>query len=105
MPDAPNITAVAESCDSILVSWNAVSFNGRQLDTYKVFYKENSSNSQEMIMINGSEALLTDLEGSTSYIISVAAVSLDIVGATSQIQRRTFGGECNKIAIIKLSCW
>ena len=76
------------------------------MDTYEVFYKENSSNSQEMIRINGSEASLSGLEGSTSYIISVAAVSLDnIVGATSQIQRRTFGGEYNKIAIIKLSCW
>lgn len=95
-PNGPSqVTAVAVSCESIRVTWNAVSFNGTQLDTYKVFYKKNTSDSQKMMVVDGGlEALLTGLSHLTTYSISVAAMSSDIVGAMSpEIQKTTFGGQ------------
>ena len=98
VPGAPSqVTAVTKGCNSIQVSWNAVLFNGTQLDTYKVMYKQNSSDSQEikMIVVNGLEVILQNLDHTTAYTISVAAVSSDnITGAmSSEAYNTTFGGQ------------
>ena len=90
-PNAPSqVTAVVRNCRTIRVSWDAVSFNGTQLDTYTVFYKENSSDSMQMVMVNGLEKLLTDLEPLTVYRIRVAAVNGTV---SPEIQNTTFGGQ------------
>ena len=98
VPGAPSqVTAVTMDCKSIQVSWNAVLFNGTQLDTYKVMYKQNSSDSQEikMTVVNGLDVILKGLGHSTAYTISVAAVSSDnITGAmSSEAHNTTFGGQ------------
>ena len=98
VPGAPSqVTAVTKGCNSIQVSWNAVLFNGTQLDTYKVMYKQNSSDSQEikMIVVNGLEVILQNLDHTTAYTTSVAAVSSDnITGAmSSEAYNTTFGGQ------------
>ena len=88
------MTAVVTHCNRIQVSWDAVSFNGTQLDTYRVFYKENSSDSVETVTVNGLEKSLTNLRPLTIYKINVTAVSLGVVGiASTEIQNTTFGGQ------------
>ena len=67
-----------------------MSFNGTQLDTYTVKYEENLSNNSVKITVNGSQVQLRDLEPSTLYRISVAAVNGT---ASPEILNTTFGGQ------------
>ena len=87
---------MTSGCDSIQVSWDAVSLNGTLLDTYVVFYYgENSANFTKMITVTELQTELRSLNRSTLYTISVAAiVNSDIVGTlSSEIQNTTFGGQ------------
>lgn len=90
-PGTPlQVTAVTRSCSSINVTWDAVLFNGIQLDMYRVFYREDSANTTEMITVNGLDVLLTGLNHLTTYKIRVAAVN----GSMSpEIENTTFGGK------------
>ena len=85
---------MTSGCDSIQVSWDAVSFNGTLLDTYVVFYND-SANFTKMITVTGLQTELKSLTRLTVYTISVAAiVNSDIVGtSSSEIQNTTFGGQ------------
>ena len=87
------VSAHTVNCYRIQVSWNAVSSNGTQLDTYRVFYRMNSSDSEETKIVRDTEVLLSGLKPSTLYYISIAPVSRGVVGTrSSEVQNATYGG-------------
>ena len=103
VPSAPtNVHATVISCAKILVTWSPVSFNGAQLNTYKVYYQKSGS-VEKNVDASGTQKTLSRLNSLTTYSISVVAVSGTTEGDRSPVTlNTTFGGE---LCIISPTCY
>ena len=75
-PNAPTVTPVTGSSDSLDVSWTAPDNSGKpDIESYDLQYRQGTSGSWTVISVDGTGAILTGLDASTEYQVQVRATN------------------------------